>query len=330
MHRRTLVAGLGGLALLNGRRLAAQPAGRPIVAVLSPLSAELAEAPESVMTVVIRRLAELGDANGTTIDIQSRFADGDFQRLPKLAAQLVALAPAVIYTWTTPGGRAAAGATPSIPIVIGPVGALSMHALVADFAHPPGNITGMPGAGPAEHGKCLGLLKDAVPGVSRVGVLTNPKNPLWKTYPGVLAEFARPLGIELVGAPIGGPADIEPAFADMESKGVNGLFIGADTAITSGAAKQRILELVATNRLPTVTNDSDLLGDGAMLAMAPDEPTIGRNAADYIHRILLGAKPADLPVPSPTLLVSVNLRAAAKIGIAIPDAVIARADRVIR
>lgn len=330
MKRRTLIAGLGGLAASNCRPLAAQQTARSMVAVLSPLSADLAGAPDSVLTFVIQHLAELGDVDGKTIDLQVRFADGDFSRLPKLAAELVAMAPAVIYTWTTPGGRAAAGATSTIPIVIGPVGAVPMHALVADFAHPPGNVTGMPATGPAEHAKCLQLLKDSVPGISRVGVLTNPKNPVWKGYPDVLADAARSLGIELLGVPISGPADVDPAFADMAVKQVNGLFVGADTALTGGPAKKRILELAANNRLPMVTNDSELPLDGGLLSLSPDEPTLGRNAANYIHRILQGAKPADLPVLGPKLLISVNLGAAARLGITIPDAVIARADRLIR
>src|SRR5215471_12199617 len=196
MKRRSLIVGLGSLAALRSVPLTAQERERrPIVAILSPGSPDYAQQPESV---VIRRLSELGNVNGKNIDIEFGFADRDYQRLPKLAADLVALNPAVIYTWTTPGGRAAVGATSTIPIVIAPVGAVTMRALVADFAHPAGNVTGGHITGKEGHQKCLQLLKEAVPGASRVGVLTNPQNPVWNGYPEALADATRPLGIELV------------------------------------------------------------------------------------------------------------------------------------
>jgi putative tryptophan/tyrosine transport system substrate-binding protein len=333
MKRRLFVAGLGGLAALRSMPLAAQqPERRPTVAVLSPRSADFTQHPESPENRVIQSLAELGDVNGKNIDIRSRFADGDYQRLPKLAADLAALNPVVIYTFTTPGGRAAVGATSTIPIVLGPVGAETMHALVADFAHPGANLTGAHITGKAEHEKCLQLLKEAVPSVSRVGVLFNPQNSLWKGYPEVLAETARSLGIELLGVHATGPTDIDEAFADVVAKGVNSVFALGDATLIGGPgpAKVRILELLASNRLPSVSDDQDFAPDGGLLSLAADELGIDRAVAKYIHRILHGATPAELPIMSPKLLVTVNLAAAAKIGIAIPQQVIARADTVIR
>jgi putative ABC transport system substrate-binding protein len=208
---------------------------RPIVAILSPNAADDAQQPSNPAYIVPRRLSELGDVNGKSIDIQFRFAEHDYQRLPKMAADLVALNPAVIYTWTTPGGRAALGATSTIPIVLAPVGAVTMRALVADFAHPGGNITGGHITGTEEHEKYLQLLKEAVPSVSRVGVLFNPQNPVWKGYPEALADAVRPLGIELVAGRASGRADIDQAFAEMASKGVNGLPM--NTGVSSSSAR---------------------------------------------------------------------------------------------
>ena len=326
MKRRTLIVGLGSLAALQSMPLTAQQTERrPIVAFLSPGPPDYTDQPESV---VIRRLSELGDVNGKNIDIQFGFADRDYQRLPKLAADLVALNPAVIYTWTTPGSRAAVGATSTIPIVTGPVSAITMRALVADFAHPGGNVTGGHVSGKEEYGKCLQLLKEAVPSVSRVGVLTNPQNPVFNGYPEALADAARPLGIELVAGRSTGRADIDQAFADMASKGVNGLFVMADPNLLSGPAEARLLELLASKRLPAVS-DTDFTAEGGLLSLAPDEPALERAAAEYIHRILQGAKPKELPVLSPKLLITVNRGTAAKLGIAIPQQVLARADKII-
>jgi putative ABC transport system substrate-binding protein len=235
------------------------------VAILSPNAADEAPQPQNPAYIAPRRLSELGDVDGKNIEIQFRFAEGDYQRLPKLAADLVALNPAVIYTWTTPGGRAALGATSTIPIVLAPVGAVTMRALVADFAHPGGNITGGHITGKEEDEKCLQLLKEAVPSVSRVGVLFNPQNPVWKGYPEALADAARPLGIELVAGRASGRADIDQAFADMASKGVNGLFVTADPTVSTGPAEARLLEWLASNRLPSVSD-----GDDFTAATGPD------------------------------------------------------------
>jgi putative tryptophan/tyrosine transport system substrate-binding protein len=326
MRRRDLIAALAGVAASRSIPLAAQQTARRTVAVLSSVSADSTQQPDSLVPILMRRLSELGDVNGKNIDVQFRFADGDYQRLPLLAAELVAWKPDAIYTWTTPAGRAAAGATSTIPIVIGPASVVTMRALVPDFAHPAGNITGLYYTGPEEHGKCLALLKEVVPGVTRVGVLFNPLNQAWQGYPDVLDETARPLGIELVGATAHGPADVDQAFAEMMGKGVNGLLGLSDATLTGGDAQTRIIELIASNRLPSVSDDGAFVTGGGLLSIAPDEAAISNGAAEYLHRILQGAKPGELPVLGPKLLLSVNLGAAGKLGITIPQPVLARAN----
>jgi putative ABC transport system substrate-binding protein len=214
--------------------------------------------------------------------------------------------------------------------VIGPVGEVTMRALVADFAHPAGNVTGAHITGKEADEKCLQLLKEAVPTVSRMGVLINPQNPAWNGYPEVLAGAVRPLGVELVGGQASGAADIDRALQDMAAKSINGLFVAADANLTDGPAKPRILEWLSANRLPSVSDDVYFTAAGGLLSLAADLSTVFRGAAEYIHRILQGAKPSELPVVSPKLLMSVNLGTATKLGIAIPEEVIARADEVIR
>ena len=122
-------------------------------------------------------LAELGYVDGQNITLEFRFADHALERLPALAAELVAGQPDVLYTWTSGGARAAAAATSTIPIVVAPVNEGTMAALVPDFAHPPGNVTGLTLNNRQQHEKCLQLLKEAAPGITRVGVLLNPAQP---------------------------------------------------------------------------------------------------------------------------------------------------------
>jgi putative ABC transport system substrate-binding protein len=141
-------------------------------------------------------LRELGYVDGRTVEFQFRFAHNELERLPALAAELVAWGPDVLYTWTSGGARAATAATSTIPIVVAPVAEATMAALVPDFAHPPGNITGLTLTGRHQQEKALQILKEAVTGIRRVGVLFNPLNPAWHGYPAVLNDAARALGIE--------------------------------------------------------------------------------------------------------------------------------------
>jgi putative tryptophan/tyrosine transport system substrate-binding protein len=331
MKRRNILAGLGGLVALRSLPLSAQQAGqRPIVAILSPGSPDYNQDPASPLKGTVERLKELGIMNGDNFDVQFRFANGDYKLLPKLAAELAALNPSVIYTYTTPSGRAAVGATSTIPIILGPVGATTMHALVADFKRPGGNVTGFPITGTAEHGKCLDLLKEVAGGITRVGVLFNPDNQLWQGYPGVLGEVAGPLGIELIPAPAHGASDIDQAFKEMAANRVDAIFLLDDDAFTSGSARPRVLALISGSHLPSVSDDNAFPPDGGLLSLSPDNTAIFAGAADYVRRILNGARPADLPVMPPKLLISVNLGTATKLGLTVPQSVLAKADKVIR
>jgi putative tryptophan/tyrosine transport system substrate-binding protein len=331
MKRRTLIAGLGGIALTRSLPLSAQQAGqRPIVAILSPGSSDFNHDPASPLNGIVARLKELGIMNGDNFDVQFRFANGDYKLLPKLAEELAALNTSVIYTYTTPSGRAAVGATSTIPIILGPVSVTTMHALVADFEHPGANLTGFPIGGTTEHGMCLRLLKEAAPGVTRLGVLFNPENPAWQGYPAVLSDVAGTLGFELVAAHAHGPSDVDQAFKEMAADRVDGLFLLSDSTLIERAALTKILDLVASNRWPSASDNGDFVTGGGLLSLAPDDVAIGRAAADYVHEILKGAKPGQLPVRAPKVLLSINLATAAKLGIAVPQSVLAKADKVVR
>jgi putative ABC transport system substrate-binding protein len=331
MRRREFELAVASLAVLAWARAGAQQDRElPKLAILSPEVPSNAEEPGSTLYNMLTGLAKLGYVDGENISLEFRFATHALERLPDLAVELVAGQPDVIYTWSSGGARAAAAATDTIPIVVAPVNEGTMAALVSDFAHPAGNITGMTLNNRQQHEKCLQLLKEAAPGITRVGVLLNPLNPVWQTYPDVLAEAAEALDVTLVRVEAHGETELDQAFAAMAAQGVEGLFGLSDSTLSNMQALKRIVELIAEYRLPSVSDETDFARVGGLLSLGPDFLPIGRGAAEYIHRILQGAKVAELPVVHPPkFLLIVNLQAAEALGLAIPPSVLLGADEVI-
>ena len=332
MRRRTLTLELTGLTTVLLTRFSVRAADRlRKIAFLLPDTPDHMERPGSNLKFLLERLADLGYDNGQNVAYDFRFASHVLERLPALAAELVTNHPDVLWTFTSGAARAAAGATSTIPIVVGPVNETTMLSLVDDFGRPRRNITGHTLSSRLQHEKCLQLLKEVVPGVRRVAVLVNPLNPAWERYPDVLGDAARSLGVELVRIEARGPAEIEQAFAAVTASSCDGLFGPSDsTLIGASSTPTRIIELLTKLGLPSVSDDHDFVSVGGLLSISPDLMAILSVAADYIHRILQGAKLGDLPVQHPTkLLVGVNLKTAQVLGIEVPPAVLIRADRVI-
>jgi putative ABC transport system substrate-binding protein len=331
MRRREFGLAVASFAGLTSTRLSAQQASLPKLAILSPSVRSEAEEPSGTLHNMLKALAELGYVDGQNILFEVRLANHAIERLPELAAELVAGQPDVLYTWSSGGARAAAAATQSIPIVVAPVNEGTMAALVADFAHPAGNVTGMTLNNRQQHEKCLQLLKEAAPGITRVGVLLNPLNPVWQTYPDMLSEAARALGVTLVRVEARGEAELDQAFAAMAEQRIDGLFgISDSTLVGNTQTRKRIVDLIAEHRLPSVSDETDFARAGGLLSLGPDFAPIGRGAAEYIHRILQGAKVAELPVVHPPkFLLIVNVRAAETLGLTIPPSVLLGADEVI-
>jgi putative ABC transport system substrate-binding protein len=335
MRRRDVALGLAGLASLSVvpfRRVGAQSADRlPKVAFLLPDAAEVIPASLPGPGLVLTALAELGYADGQNVTFEFRFASHPLERLPALAAELVAGQPDVLYTYTSGGARAAAGATTTIPIVVAPVAEETMAALVPDFAHPPGNITGLTLTSHEQREKCLQLLKEAVPGIRRVGVLFNPLNPIWRGYPEVLRDTARALGLELVRVEAHGAADVDNAFAALTALDVDAVYALPESTLTgAGGPLERIIQLLESQHLPSVGEDAYFAHEGGLLSLGIDEPAVYPGAAQYIHRILQGAKVAELPVVLPSkYILAVNLKTAQELGLTIPPSILLRADEVI-
>jgi putative ABC transport system substrate-binding protein len=297
-HFALSLAGLASLSVLPLDRVGAQQPGRlPKVALLAPYAPDYLNKPSSPLNGLLPRLAELGYVDGQNVTLEFRFASNELERLPALAAELLATQPDVLWTTTSAGARAAAAATSTVPIVVAPVSADTMASLVPDFAHPPGNITGLPITSRAQREKCLQLLKEAVPGVTRVGVLFNPLNPVWRGYPEVMNDAARALGLELVRAEARGAPEVDQAFAAMAAQKVDAVFgLNDSTLIGAEPTPPRIIELLLSLHLPSVSDEEDFAREGGLLSLGVDDLVVARGAADYVNRILKGVKVADLPV----------------------------------
>ena len=311
------------LTLLYGSLGAAQPPGRFVrVGFLSATSA----AADVFRPALAEGLREHGIPEGQNLVIESRYAEGRFERLPELAAELVRLRCDVIVTAVTQASLAARKATTTIPIVMiavaDPVGA----GLVDSLARPGGNVTGTSGAATQVVGKQMELLRETFPDVSRVAVLWNPANPIYQALQLREAESAaRALRVELQLLEARSPAEIERIFAAI---GRRPLLIMGDPLFT--AHRTRIVELAAARRVPIVTGVAEYAEAGALIAYGPSYTDLSRRAAVYVDKILRGARPAALPVEEPTTFeLVVNLRTARALGITMPRPLLLRATRVI-
>jgi len=277
-------------------------------------------------------LRALGYDEGRNVAFEYRFADGAAERLPALAAELVSLRPDVIYTHTTGGADAAARATTTIPIVVFPASEETFERLAGNFARPVGNVTGLTLNSFGQDAKCLQLLKELAPRTSRVAVLVNPDNPSNRSYPGVLASAASQLGIALTRIDARNAPDLPQAFALIRASGADAILMVDDAALagTSEVSKE-IIKWALGRRLPVASSNSLVAADGGLVSLGTEFPALARRAAFYVHRILGGAKVADLPVERPTTYkLSVNRKTAAALGLTIPQALLLRADEVIQ
>ena len=280
----------------------------------------------------LEALHALGYAEGRNVAIEYRFADGTAERLPALAAELVSLRPDVIYTYTTGGAGAAAGATTTIPIIVGPAGEGTFERLAGNFARPVGNVTGLTLNSFGQDAKCLQILKELAPRTSRVAVLVNPDNPSNRSYPGVLGSAASQLGIALTRVDARNASDLPQTFAMILASGADAIFMVDDAALAgTSEVRKEIIKWALGRHLPVASPSSRVAPDGGLVSLGTDNSALVRRAAFYVHRILGGAKVADLPVERPTTYkLSVNRTTAATIGLTIPQALLLRADEVIQ
>ena len=327
MNRRTFLSALTGSLLAAPLAAGAQQVGK--VSRIGYLSAGSDTSNPRVREAFRQGLRELGWVEGQNIIIEYRWAEGRFDRLPDLAAELVRLKVDVLVAAPTPAALAAKNATGTIPIVgmslTDPIGL----GLVASLARPGGNVTGVSYSVGAEiFGKDLELLKEVVPRVRRVAVLSNPASPARPLTISNVKDAARSLGLQLQLLEARGPGDFDGAFAAMAKERVGALLVVTDPAFIPHRA--RLVDLAVKNRLPSIFTQREDAEAGGLMSYGPRLSDLHRRGATYVDKILKGAKPADLPVEEPTKFeLVINLKTAKALGLTIPPSLLQRADQVI-
>lgn len=296
----------------------------PHIGYLSPGSSQLTPRDEAFF----EGLRRLGYVDGDNLVIEYRFAGGHFDRLPHFAEELVRDRVAVIVAVVTDASLAARHATASIPIVMIAVSDPVSAGLITSFARPGKNITGTSSMYTDVVGKSVELLKEAVPSITRIGVLWNPSNGVYQRQ--MLAEATRAaevLKVETMAAGATNSGELNSAFTSFASWGVNALLVLTDPLFV--VIKSLLLDLVERSRLPAMFGPVDFAEAGGLMAYGPDMESQFRAAANYVDRILKGASPGDLPVDRPTTFnLALNLKAAKDIGITFPLSLLGRADEV--
>jgi putative ABC transport system substrate-binding protein len=324
--RRAFVATLAAGVLLRPRAAPAQPAGRVArVGYLTPSSVSA----RGGMIELRQRLRDLGYVEGRDVRFEIRGANEDFERLPDLAADLVRSGVDLIVAVSSPAIRAAENATSTIPIVMvsgtDPVAGL----FVVSLARPGSNVTGVTTYLPELAGKRLEVLRECLPGLRRVAVLANLRNPSSAAEARETEVAAKTMALEIHVADARLPEQYPDAFATVTRGGAGALFVTADPILSSN--RERILQLAASHRLPAMYEWPEIVEAGGLLSYGPSLADVNTRVAAYVDKILKGAKPADLPVQRPTRFeLAVNLKTAAALGITIPSSMVGRAGRVIR
>ena len=325
MNRRVFIASIAGGLLAAPLAAEAQQAGKlPRVGFLLGLS----PGPSREVDAFQRGLRELGYIEGQNIAIDYRYAGGQVERLPELAAELVRLNPDVIVAPYTPPALAAKHATSMIPIVFAGVADAVGAGLIANLGRPGGNITGLTSTGAELGGKRLELLKQVISKASRVAVLYNPADQSNVLVLKQLQEPAPNLGLTLQPFAVREPDHFEGAFSAMAQERTHAMF-GVPGVLTD-KHKEALVGLAAKHRLPTMWGLRQFVEAGGLMSYAANFYDQIQQSAVYVDKILKGAKPGDLPVEQPTKFeLVINLKTAKALGLTIPPSLLARADQVI-
>src|SRR6202049_552697 len=332
MNRRDFVVAVVALLALGvaAAPLAAEAQQAGKVYRIGYLSTPTRASVERGLQAFLRTLRELGWVEGQNLIIDYRWAEGNVERLPDLAAELVRRKVDVIVAAAGSGALAAKNATSSIPIVmIFPSDPVEMG-LVASLSRPVGNITGTTlTSGPEIFGKQLQILKETIPHASRVAILSNPADASFATQVREVEATARSLRMRLQHVEARGPEEVDSAFAAMAHERAEALLVAGTS--TSLAHRARLAELAVKGRLPPMYSFRENVEAGGLMAYAVNMTDFIGHAAVYVDKILKGAKPADLPIEQPTKFeLVINLKTAKALGITIPQSLLLRADELIQ
>jgi putative tryptophan/tyrosine transport system substrate-binding protein len=280
------------------------------------------------VAVFVQRLHERGWIEGRTVAIEYRWEEGRTERAAEMAAEFVRLKVDVILTAGTANVIAAKQATAVVPIVFVLAGDPVVSGFVASLARPGGNVTGLSIQGPDLAGKRLELLREVVPGLRRLAIMGNIGLPEVELEMHELQATAKTLGLEVAPLEIRRVEDIAPGFEIILKGGANALYVVGDPL--TGTNRMRINIMALAARLPTMGNFREFVDAGGLMSYGPNFPDQFRRAADYVDKILRGAKPGDIPVEQPTKFdLTINLITAKALGLEVPATLLARADEVI-
>ena len=325
MRRREFITLLGCAAVAWPLPLSAQQAAKMYRIGYLGLTSRAEYARE--VEALLKGLRQLGYEEGKNIAIHYQFAGGDYDRLPALAAELVTLKVDVLLTHGTPGARAARQATSTIPIVVMAAADLVSSGLVPSIARPGGNLTGLTFFFAEICAKRVELIKEAVPGATRLGVLVNPVNPSGEMALKAMQRTAGSLRVELLPVDVRARDGIVSAFATLVSRGAQALTFIEDPLLNSNA--RYIAQLAAQNRLPLI-GEKSAAEAGALMAYAVDRYDLWFRTAFFVDKIVKGTQPADLPIDQAAKFeLIINLKTAKALGLDISPMLLARADKVI-
>jgi putative ABC transport system substrate-binding protein len=303
----------------------------PRIGILSPGRSEFPDPNFNMLNALLQRLHELGYTEGQNLAVERQFADGSSDRLREMAAELVRSKPDIIIAFSTTAALPAKQATSTIPIVAVAMADPVADELVASLARPGGNVTGTTFLGPELVAKRLQLLREVVPGLSRVAALWHPNAYSERTMAGVLNEIevaARTLGLQLQLVPAVGPDDFVSAFAAMAREHADALLVMPSPMLFG--EYRRIASFAAENRLPATGVAREFVDFGGLMSYGANLPDLARQTATYVDKILKGAKPAELPVEQPIKFeLVINLKAARALGLTITRDFLLIADEVI-
>ena len=328
MDRRTLIGTLVGCILALPLLVNAQPAGR--IYRIGYLHPATSQDPGGAFSAFKQALAGLGYSVDRNVKFEARFADGKLERLPSLAAELVALRVDVLVAVSPSAIRAARDATATIPIVMAFSGDDPVKSgFVASLARPGGNITGMTSLTSELAPKWIELLRDAIPGIRRIAVLRSAVRPDHMEQVDVMQAAARPRGVRLQVVEVRDREEYGAAFEDMTRQHAEAVVILSGPEFAQNLVQ--LAELAATHRLPSLWQYRDFVVAGGLLSYGPNIPDLSARAAVFVDKILKGANPGELPVQQPTKFeLAINLKTAQTLGLIIPQSLLLRADEVIR
>jgi putative ABC transport system substrate-binding protein len=323
MNRREFITLLGGGAAWSLAARAQQPARLPMIGFMgeSTLAGQ-----RPWVAAFIERLRELSWIEGRNVAIEYRWAEGSNERFPEIVTELIRNKVDVILTQGTPAVLAAKQATSAIPIVFAIAGNPVANGLVASLARPGGNVTGLSNQTADLAGKRLELLRELVPDLRRLAIMANVGNPSVVLDVGEVRTAAAALSLDVAMSDIRRAANIGPAIEALRGR-ADALYIAGDPLVTTNRNRLAILTVGA--RLPTMHGNRENVDAGGLISYGPNLPDLHRRAADFVDKILRGAKPAEIPVEQPTKFdLVINLITAQALGLAVPPTLLARADEV--